>query len=82
MTAFAENDSWKLFDWATLGGSAPVGSFGQLQLVLPTLSPGLNWDLSRLYTTGIISIMVPEPGRLLLCLLGLVSMMLQRRRAK
>lgn len=77
MTEFAENDSWKLFDWSGLSG--PVsGSFTHFDL--PTLSSGLTWDLSNLYSQGVISIMVPEPSRLLLMMIGLAFGILRRRR--
>jgi autotransporter-associated beta strand protein len=81
-TSFVEGDSWKLFDWAGIaGGTAPVhdeDGFGQYHL--PELAPGLEWDLSQLYTSGFIIVMVPEPGRAVLLLGGLLIAFTRRRR--
>lgn len=81
-TSFVEGDSWKLFDWAGIaGGTAPVhGEYGFDQYVLPELAPGLAWDLSQLYTSGLILVMVPEPGRAVLLLGGLLLAFTRRRR--
>lgn len=81
LSGYAENDSWQLLDWTTLGGSAPTGTFDAGLLELPTLTGMLSWNLSQLYTTGTISIaIVPEPTRALLLILGLVSILSRRRR--
>ncbi|MEN3940492.1 autotransporter-associated beta strand repeat-containing protein [Prosthecobacter sp. SYSU 5D2] len=81
-TNFVEGDSWKLFDWAGItGGTAPVhGEYGFDQYLLPELAPGLAWDLSQLYTSGLILVMVPEPGRTALLLGGLLIAFTRRRR--
>lgn len=50
-----------------------------LQFDLPELTGGLYWDISRFTTSGVIAI-VPEPGRALLLMLGLLPLMLRRRR--
>lgn len=49
------------------------------QLNLPTLSDGLVWDISRFTTSGVL-VVVPEPGRALLTALGLLPLLLRRRR--
>ncbi len=49
------------------------------QFDLPTLSAGLFWDVSQFTTSGII-IVVPEPGRAALLLLGLLGILSRRRR--
>lgn len=49
------------------------------QLNLPTLGGGLVWDISRFTTSGVI-VVVPEPGRALLTALGVLSLLLRRRR--
>lgn len=48
------------------------------QFNLPTLSGGLVWDVSQFTTSGII-VVVPEPGRALLLLLGFVALISRRR---
>lgn len=72
--------SFDLFDWATGGGTFDA-------VVLPSLSPGLAWDASALYTTGTLSV-IPEPGTVA-GLAGAVAVALalghagrQRRRAR
>ncbi len=49
------------------------------QLNLPTLGAGLFWDVSQFTTSGVI-VVVPEPGRALLLLLGVVGLLVRRRR--
>lgn len=78
-TVWADGDSWKLFDWTGItAGTPPINGFASLNL--PTLSGGLMWDTSNLYTTGFIVVAVPEPSRVLLVLLGLLGLMTRRRR--
>ncbi|WP_176159652.1 beta strand repeat-containing protein [Prosthecobacter debontii] len=81
MTAFAAEDSWRLFDWSGLSGL--TGNFTRYEL--PTLSEGLAWDLSQLYSHGVLSItvsVVPEPSRMLLLVLGLGGLIVRRRRGR
>jgi autotransporter-associated beta strand protein len=81
MTGFAANDSWRLLDWYALAGTAPTGTFDTALLELPTLTGTLGWDLSKLYTAGTISVVVvPEPTRALLFALGLIGLLIRRRR--
>lgn len=82
-TSFIAGDSWKIFDWVGVAaGSAPVqGTNGFNAVVAPTLDPGFTWDYSSLFSTGTISVIaVPEPSRALLMLLGLLGLMMRRRR--
>lgn len=78
---WTDGDKWQLFDWSGIAsGTAPLTGFASLNL--PTLSGGLLWDTSSLYSTGYIIVAVPEPSRVLLVLLGLLSLMIRRRRSK
>ena len=78
-------DVFNLLDWSgALNGSfgtganfSSGGSFGDLDL--PTLASGLSFYTSAFTTYGIV-VVVPEPGRMMLLLLGLVSLCLRRRR--
>ncbi len=82
-TSFVAGDSWKIFDWVGVAaGSAPVqGTNGFNSVVAPTLDPGFSWDYSALFTSGLISVVVvPEPSRALLLMLGLFGLMIRRRR--
>jgi hypothetical protein len=81
MTGFAANDRWRLLDWYALAGTAPTGTFDTALMELPTLTGTLGWDLSKLYTAGTISVVVvPEPTRALLFALGLIGLLIRRRR--
>ena len=79
-------DVFNLIDWATLnpnsysvgGNFRPGGLLGDLEL--PDLSlAGLLYDTSLFSGYGIV-VVVPEPSRALLLLLGLVGLLLRRRR--
>lgn len=86
----APGQIFNLLDWTTLT-SADFSGFNAganfrtgaddngLQFDLPALTGGLAWDISRFTTSGVIAI-VPEPGRVLLLLLGLLPLTLRRRR--
>jgi fibronectin-binding autotransporter adhesin len=77
MTGWAEGDQWRLFDWSGL--TSPV-SVTTIQYDLPTLTAGLIWDTSELFTTGVLIVAVPEPSRALLLLFATLAIVLQRRR--
>jgi hypothetical protein len=83
-------DYFNLLDWAgVLSGTTNGGTFstaagfingGQSgDLNLPTLSAGLSWDVSQFATSGIV-IVVPEPSRTVLLLIGLTALVARRRR--
>lgn len=95
-TGFAPGyqDAYDLLDWTGLdiplayyddgdgirtGGSTDNASFSLDLFDLSVYNSGWFWDVSQFGSTGVIAI-VPEPGRGLLLLSGLMSMALRRRR--
>lgn len=79
-----------LVDWTTLvdtdftgfnvGTNFRTGADDNLlQFDLPELTGGLVWDVSRFTTSGVI-VVVPEPGRMMLMMLGVVTLVFRRRR--
>lgn len=82
-TSFVAGDSWKIFDWVGVAaGTVPVqGTNGFSSITAPTLDVNLGWDYSNLFTTGTVSvIVVPEPSRAMLLMLGLLGLLMRRRR--
>lgn len=80
LTGFTESDQWKLFDWSNLSGPI-IGTFAAVDL--PDLGPDLQWDLSQLYTSGILAtttMLIPEPSRALFLVFTLGVMLVRRRR--
>jgi fibronectin-binding autotransporter adhesin len=77
MQGWGSGDTWQLFDWTTLSAEVE-GEFWSYDL--PVLPVGLNWDVSKLMVNGTISV-VPEPGRIFLVGLGLISVLLRRKRS-
>ena len=79
---WAFGDSWKLIDWSGVtftGGSQTSFTLGtSFDTVLQ--GTGYQWDFTKLYTEGVVSI-APEPGRFILLLLGGMSLLLRRRRS-
>lgn len=80
-------DVFNLLDWTTLtnttgftaGPRVRLGGETDYDLILPTLGTGQFWDTSLFLSHGTL-VVVPEPGRVLLVLLGLLSLALRRRR--
>ena len=77
ISSWAVGDSWKLIDWGTVILADRTVAFDTF--VMPTLTGGLVWDTSQLGQTGYIAI-APEPGRMLLLMVGLVMLGLKRKR--
>jgi fibronectin-binding autotransporter adhesin len=86
----AFGDVFNLLDWSeldatytsngfTVGDRYRVGGETTWDLYLPTLSGGYLWDTSLFTTQGVI-VVVPEPGRILLLALGLLTLLFRRRR--
>jgi len=75
---------FKLLDWTTVGTADSLAGSGtftlaDLDLSDVALGSGLSWDTSAFTTYGVL-VVVPEPSRILLLLLGLCSFALRRRR--
>jgi hypothetical protein len=81
-----EGDLFNLMDWVSLtANSFTFGSRYQngtetTDLDLPSLSGGLLWDTSLFQSHGVVVVVSPEPGRVMLLLLGLLAMLGRRRR--
>ncbi|MGV3659502.1 MAG: autotransporter-associated beta strand repeat-containing protein [Prosthecobacter sp.] len=89
-TSLAVGQVFNLIDWQSLssiagnfdtGGSTFYTGANIIagDLDLPTLSAGLAWDVSAFAQYGVL-VIVPEPSRAILLLLGLLGLMLRRRR--
>lgn len=73
----SHGESYTLLDWTTLSGDMDL----QDNLLLPDLEAfGLEWDTSLFSTSGVI-LVVPEPSRGLLLIVGLGLFLLRRQRA-
>lgn len=78
-------DVFNLMDWSSFSGTFDAGSGFTgggtfADFVLPDLNSfGLAWDTSAFTTYGIL-VVVPEPSRATFLLLGILGLMLSRRR--
>ena len=79
-SSWANGDTFKLFDWASLG--TLTGTFSSVDYSALVLPSGWSLNTSDLYTLGNVSIVgvIPEPSRALLMMFGLVCLVSQRRR--
>ena len=83
-------DSFELLSWLNLtndgftAGGMRSGGNGGSNLTLPDLStfnPAWYWEISNLSMGGlVISVVIPEPGRMCLFALGLLAWTMKRRR--
>ncbi|WP_397383291.1 autotransporter-associated beta strand repeat-containing protein, partial [Prosthecobacter sp.] len=75
---------FKLLDWTAVGTADSLAGSGtftlaDLDLSDVALGSGLSWDTSAFTTYGVL-VVVPEPSRTLLLMLGLCSFAVRRRR--
>jgi autotransporter-associated beta strand protein len=87
-------DVFNLLDWSTIIGTFNVGGTADgngnglfrtgaetgLDLNLFELGGAFRWDVSLFNTAGIVVVVVPEPSRALFLMLGLLGLMMRRRR--
>jgi fibronectin-binding autotransporter adhesin len=83
-------DIFNLFDWFTISGAVNVGSNirtgaeAGTDLNLFTLGGDYRWDTSLFNSNGLLVVvapgLIPEPGRMMLLLFGLLGIFLRRRR--
>ena len=84
-TGYTAGSIFKLLDWSTVGtaDSLLVGGGGftltDLDFSAVTLGAGLVFDTTAFTTYGVV-VIVPEPSRAFLIMLGLLGLMLRRRR--
>ncbi|MFZ4777694.1 MAG: autotransporter-associated beta strand repeat-containing protein [Terrimicrobiaceae bacterium] len=77
---FSNGQSFQLFQ--NQAGGAPVFSGTTFAVIVkPTLTGGLTWDESSLYTSGTLSV-VPEPSTWALLAFSLTTVMVLRRRRR
>lgn len=84
-------DVFNLFDWVsgmgglvnngfTVGDRYRNGTETGLDLLLPQLGNGFSWDTSQFLNYGVL-VVVPEPGRMMLLIIGLAGLVMRRRRS-
>ncbi|MBK8094980.1 MAG: autotransporter-associated beta strand repeat-containing protein [Verrucomicrobiaceae bacterium] len=90
----SHGDVFNLVDWGSITGTFNVGGVADsngnglwrtgaetgYDLDLFELGGAFRWDVSLFNTAGIVIVVVPEPSRALLMLLGLLGLALRRRR--
>lgn len=78
-TTWTEGTWFQLVDWNVVTTGNRSVNFTDISL-LPALAGGLQWDVSQFATDGRIYVVVPEPGRAVLVLMGLALCAVRRRR--
>lgn len=75
---FTAGDVFKVIDWTGLTTRTGTWTLDTSAIIVPS---GAHVDTSNLYTQGTISILgVPEPSRAMLAMLGVVGLLMRRRR--
>lgn len=77
-TSWANGDTFKLLDWYPLTSVTGSFSVDASQLQLPI---GHGLDVTHLYSLGTVTVIVPEPDRLLLLLTSVVAFLHRRKRS-
>lgn len=77
VASIAVNDVFQILQWDEI--STLAGTFDTISLF--ELSEGLEWDVSQLYTAGIISV-IPEPAHFTLAIAALLAAGILLRRRK
>lgn len=72
---------FQLVDWNVVTVGNRSVNFTDISF-LPTLAGGLQWDVSQFATDGRIYVVVPEPGRAVLLLMGMMLCAMRRRRGR
>jgi autotransporter-associated beta strand protein len=76
--SIAVGDMFKLVDWSSLS-VVGTGTLTAADFTLPALASGFSFDTSAFQTYGVI-VVVPEPSRILLLIVGLLGLFYSRRR--
>jgi len=77
LNTWADGDVFKLFDWTGLVSRTGDFDLDYSDLALPG---GASLNTANLYTLGTITVVIPEPGRAVLMLIGSLALLLHRRR--
>ena len=72
--------SFQLLDWNALVPS-DTNLADNLDFSSAVLGSGLSWDTSQFHSTGLLTVVVPEPARILLIVFGVLAGLSRRRRA-
>jgi len=80
-TTWTEGTWFQLVDWNVVSTGNRSVNFTDISF-LPALAGGLQWDSSQFATDGRIYVVVPEPGRAVLLLVGLMVCAVRRRRGR
>jgi autotransporter-associated beta strand protein len=77
LSAWNVGNTFKLLDWSGLTGASGSFNIDATELNIPD---GAGLDLSNFYSLGTLTVIIPEPSRTCVIILGLACMNLRRRR--